>query len=179
MTTRTPEPGSPWAKHCPDAWPREWLDASRQLPPGFTRPADPLEADLITGRIAEAAFLAATGRLDPRPGSTPSPRPRGKPSPVVAKLTGYRRFFETLPTLDPRLSPGAVALWCWLWTCQRKGLARCSVRKLAKRFGSGTATTLRRLKELRESGFVRVVRKVTCRGLRHRAEYSWVRTKRP
>jgi hypothetical protein len=77
---------------------------------------------------------------------------------VVAKLTGYRRFFEMLPTLDPRLSPGAVALWCWLWTSERKGLARCSVRKLANRFGGNLTSTVNRMKELREAGFIRVVR---------------------
>ena len=45
MMDRRPEPGSPWARLCPDAWPREWLDERRELPPGFTRAADPLEAE--------------------------------------------------------------------------------------------------------------------------------------
>ena len=157
---RRPEPGSPWARHCPDAWPREWLDERRELPPGFTRPADPHEADLITGRVTEGAFLAAPGRAGAAP-SRPPAKQGGtrKPNPVVAKVLGYRRFFDGLPALDPRLSPGAVAVWCWLWTCERKGLSRCSVRKLATRFGSGLTTTVRRLKELRESGFIRTVRR--------------------
>lgn len=161
MNDRRPEPGSPWARHCPDAWPREWLDDARELPPGFTRPADPLEADLITGRVSEAAFLAASGRRGERPVGAPAPRrdEKPKPNPVVRKVLGYRRFFDGLPALNPRLSPGAVALWCWLWTCERKGHSRFSVRKLAKRFGSGLTSTVNRLKELREAGFIRIVRR--------------------
>lgn len=139
---------------CPDAWPREWLDANGALPTGFTRAADPLEADLITGRVTEAAFLAATGDAPVRRRDQTR-----KPNPVVAKALGYRRFFDGLPGLAPRLSPGAVALWCWLWTCERKRRSRCSVRKLATRFGSGLTTIVNRLKELREAGFIRVVRR--------------------
>ena len=159
MNDRRPEPGSPWAKHCPDAWPREWLDGTRELPPDFTRPADPPEADLITGRTTEAGFLLASGRNSPV--RAPAPRRDGKrkPNPVVEKVLGYRRFFDALAALNPRLSPGAVALWCWLWTCERKGLSRYSVRKLAKRFGSGLTTTVSRLKELREAGFIKIVRR--------------------
>src|SRR6185312_10387626 len=123
MTGRSPEPDSPWARHCPDAWPREWLDGAGALPAGFTRPAGPHEADLITGRITEAAFLAATGRHSVKP--LPRPKGKRKSSPVVAKILGYRRFFETFPFLNPRLSAGAAAVWCWLWTCERKGHARC------------------------------------------------------
>lgn len=156
MTTRTPAPGTPWARLCPDAWPREWLDAAGELPPGFTRPADPFEADLITGRLTEAGFVAATGRPPAGPAPT-APAGRRKQSPVVEKLLGYRRFFDALPNLDPRLSPGAVALWCWLWTCERKGQARCSVRALARRFGAGFSTVVKRLRELRAAGLVRVV----------------------
>ena len=91
MTERRPEPGSPWARHCPDAWPREWLDERRELPPGFTRPADPHEADLITGRVTEAAFLAATGRgarTEPSPSSRSTPTGKRKPNAVVAKVLG-------------------------------------------------------------------------------------------
>src|SRR5687768_13139867 len=59
VTHPTPEPGSPWARYCPDAWPREWLGPAGELPPGFSRPAEPLEADLITRRLTEAGFLTA------------------------------------------------------------------------------------------------------------------------
>ncbi|VTR91690.1 : HTH_36 [Gemmata massiliana] len=172
MSARRPEPGSPWAKHCPDAWPREWLDASGALPTGFTRAADPLEADLITGRMTEAAFLAVIGAPPVRAPAQRRDRTR-KPNPVVAKVLGYRRFFDGLPGLAPRLSPGAVALWCWLWTCERKGRSRYSVRKLATRFGAGLTTIVNRLKELREAGFIRVVRRgrtgQTCTVVRIRA----------
>lgn len=57
MTTRRPEPDSPWERHCPDAWPRQWLEGGT-LPEGFTRLASPLESDLIQSRITEAVFLA-------------------------------------------------------------------------------------------------------------------------
>ena len=129
-------------------------------PMGFTRPADPNEADLITGRVTEAAFLAASNRRA-RPALAPAKRHEGKrqPNPVVAKVLGYRQFFDGLPALDPRLSAGAVAIWCWLWTCERKGLARYSVRKVARRFGSGLTTAQGRLNELREGGFIKTVRR--------------------
>ena len=159
MSERRPVPGSAWDRHCPDAWPREWLDASGEMPPGFTRPADPREADLITGRVTEAAFLAATG---PRAGvRAPAPRKddRRKPNPVVRKLLGYRRFLGALPGLDPRLSSGAVAVWCWLWTCERKGRSLCTVRRTAERFSVAPSTAARWLVELRTAGFVRVVRR--------------------
>jgi hypothetical protein len=58
MTDRRPEPGSPWARHYPDAWPREWLDRSGELPTGFTRAADPREADLITGASPKPGSFA-------------------------------------------------------------------------------------------------------------------------
>jgi hypothetical protein len=154
---RRPAPGSAWARHCPDAWPREWLDHSGELPPGFLRAADRHEADLIAGRTTEPAFLLATGRA--APAATPSPRPQpGKGSnPVVEKVLGYRRFFEALAVRKKRLSPGAVALWCWLWTCERKGQARSTVRAIGERFGVSKSTAARWLVELRKAGFVRTV----------------------
>lgn len=157
MSNRRPEPGSPWARHCPDAWPREWLDERGELPEGFTRAAAPHEADLILGRVTEAAFRASVIRASAP--AEANARTGRKSNRVVAKLLGYRRFFERLPNLDPRLSPGAVGLWCWLWTCERKGYARCSVRKLAKRFASGQGTMVGRLRELREAGFITIARR--------------------
>lgn len=161
MTDRRPEPGSPWARHCPDAWPREWLGRGGELPLGFTRAADQNEADLITGRITEVAFLHASSRSRPR-ATTPSPPPspesrkKRKGNGVMVKLVGYRRFFEALPNLEPPLPPGSVAVWCWLWTCAKKGRARCSVRKLAKRFHVTKSTAGRWLAGLTAAGFVRI-----------------------
>lgn len=153
--TQRPQPGSAWARHCPDAWPREWLDERRELPVGFARPADPREADLITGRISERAFLDARA-----PVRAPAPRriPQRKVSPVVQKLLGYRRFLDALAGLEPRLSPGAVALWCWLWTCEGNGEARCSARKLGARFRVAPSTATRWLQELTRAGLVTVTR---------------------
>jgi hypothetical protein len=168
MTDRRPEPGSPWARYCADAWPREWLARSGgQLPPGFTRAAEPVEADLIVGRITEVAYLLDTGlqkctQMNTLPGATEtsSPPPRRR-NPVVLKVLGYREFFDRLPDLVRSLSPGAIALWCWLWTCERKGLARCSVRRLGRRFNVSPSTAGRWLGELIKARFVRVVRRGT------------------
>jgi DNA-binding transcriptional ArsR family regulator len=156
VNDRRPEPGSPWACHCPDAWPREWLDRSGVLPPGFARAATPREADLITGRVTEAAFLHANGRGTP---PAPSRRRKGKRNPVVRKLLGYRQFLDALPDLDPRLSHGAVALWCWLWTCEQKGRARSTARRIGDRFGVAKSTASRWLAELTAAGFVKVIRR--------------------
>jgi hypothetical protein len=165
MNERRPAPGSAWALHCPDAWPREWLDSSGTLPPGFTRPAEPLEADLITGRITESIFKRIGTRdifqfVSGFGSANVTVRSRKqKRNPVVAKLLGYRRFLDALPDLDQRLSPGAVSVWCWLWTCERNGTARCSVRRLAHRFRVASSTATRWLTELRAARLVRVVRR--------------------
>ncbi len=96
----------------------------------------------------------------PSSSSAQSSDPKKKrANPVVAKVLGYRQFFGRLEGLEPPLSPGAVALWCWLWTCERKGLSRCTVRRLAKRFRVGTATVERWLRALRQAGFVQTVRR--------------------
>jgi hypothetical protein len=156
MNERRPESNSAWARYCPDAWPREWLDSSGELPEGFSRAADPREADLITGRTSEAEFVCATGRAAPKVAKVGQ---QNKANPVVQKVVGYRRFFDALPILATPLSPGAVSLWCWLWTCERDGLARCSVRKLATRFRCSSSTASRWLSELRSAWLMSVKRK--------------------
>jgi len=97
------------------------------------------------------------------PSPTPRPRDRGKRklNPVVRKVRGYAAFFGRLDSREPRLSSGAVALWCWLWTCERKGHARCTARRLAERFGVAPSTSKRWLAELRTAGFVQTVRRGT------------------
>jgi len=81
----------------------------------------------------------------------------------VAKVLALNRFADGLVRLEPRLTPFAVALWFWLHRCERGGLARCSVAKLAGRFGVGRATVQRRLAELRDRGFIRLVRRGKAR----------------
>ena len=162
MSDRRPEPGTPWARHCPDAFPREWLDGARQLPAGFTRPASADEAELITGRTSEAEFLRRTGRA-----GTPLPVPPGKaqrkgkrkPSPVVRKLFGWNRVLDGLRDREPKLHPLAVAVWCWLWRCEKDGRARTSERKLAERFGVGRGSVRARVRELLDAGFLAVARR--------------------
>ena len=105
-----------------------------------------------------------TGGKD-TPTDIPSPpRPLGtrgkrKPNPVVVKIRGYSRFFEALTTLTPRLSPGSVAVWCWLWTCERDGTALTSSRRLAERFRVSRATASRWLGELVQAGLVEYARR--------------------
>ena len=99
-------------------------------------------------------------RPDPPPSRSPARRSaaKRKPNRVVAKLLGYRRFFDSLADLDPPLTPGAVALWCWLWSCERKGVALSTARRVAARLGFSVSTAKRRLAELRRAGFVVTVR---------------------
>jgi len=164
MNPQRPEPGSPWAKHCPDAAPRAWIVAGK-LPDGFTRPATPDEAELILGRIREAEFLRRTGKAgtpSPVVAGTKPPRKghgKGKPSPVVAKLLAWNRFLDGLRDHEPRLHPLAVALMCWLLRCAKDGKARASERRLADRFGVGRDTIRRHLRTLADAGFLAVARR--------------------
>jgi hypothetical protein len=82
-----------------------------------------------------------------------------RPNPVVRRLLGYRKFFAALPSQEPKLSPGAVAVWCLLWTnADRRGRARTSERRLSDRLGMARDTSRARLVELAEAGFIRLVR---------------------
>ena len=156
---RSPEPGSAWARHCPDAWPAEY-DGVPGLPQGFRRYATDREAALITGRMTEAEF---TGRPAAHaPTLAGQAKHERKPNPVVAKVIGFNLFFDGLDKREPRLSPQAVAVWAWLWRCERDGLARCSVRKLAHRLGVNKDTAAAKLNELRDAGFLALVRRGTA-----------------
>lgn len=171
MNARRPEPGSAWERHCAEAFPREWLDGSGTLPDGFTRPASPLEADLICARLSEAAFVSKMGKAVPSlsPSKANSKR---KPSPVVVKIEGWNRFLDDLPKREPQLSPLAVAIWCWLWRCEQNGEAKTSERMLAMRFDVGRTTIRSKLRELENAGFL----ELKHRGMRdHSATIYWVR----
>ena len=151
MTTHRPEPDSAWGRHCPDAYPREWLTGERNLPEGFTRPATQIESRLIREEIGEAAYLAACGP----PGAAVAPRKKlKKPNAVVRKISGFNRFLDRLPN---GASPLAALVWCWLWRRESGGLARTSERKLAERFGVGRTAIRSRLRELEGAGYLSVV----------------------
>jgi DNA-binding transcriptional ArsR family regulator len=102
---------------------------------------------------------AASGRTRDR-NRKPARRGRSaKRNALVERVRGYRQFFEAVAALDPPLSPGAVAVWCWLWTCTRKGQAKYTVRRLAERFGVVPSTVSRWVGELTNAGFVETVRR--------------------
>ena len=149
MKIDRPEPGSAWHRHCPDAWPRSWLENGK-MPDGF-RVASASESDLICGKLPEAGYLKATGQVAPSKSSKSSTR---KPSAAVLKLRGWNQFFETTVALDPRLPPLAVAVWCWLWKCEWNGEATTSERKLGERFGKGRTPIRAALKLLEQAGFL-------------------------
>jgi len=168
-----PEPDSPWARYCPEAWPREWL-VNGKMPPEFTRPATPDEADLIVGRISERLFLWRTGRLvnpsspaDTDAASSGPARDRGRQSAkrgrgakrnvLVERVTGQRQFFEAAAELE--LSAGAIAVWCWLWTCAKAGRAKLTTRKLAQRFRVDQSTATRWTGELARVGLIETLRR--------------------
>lgn len=118
----------------------------------------------------EVVRPAAPGPADPaRPVPRPT-RPR-RPNGLVLKRARENRFYDGLAALTPRLPPLAVAVWGWLWRCENKGLARCTVAKLADRFGKSPRTVRRALDELRDRGFLTVMR----RGLPGRASVYRVR----
>ncbi|QEL19129.1 helix-turn-helix domain-containing protein [Limnoglobus roseus] len=155
ISTLCPKPGSAWAKHCPTAYPWEWMKEGEALPDGFLRMATDREADLIVGRITEGEFIG-----EPLPTSLSPAQPKQGAArrkdrkllhPVVRKNLGYRQFIKSATPCHPL----AVAIWCWLWTCERKGLCRTSTRRLAKRFKVSTNTVTARLKELRTAGYLR------------------------
>ena len=95
----------------------------------------------------------------PAPPAPAPSQPKKKPNAVVRKLVLTNRFYDKLTSLEPRLSPLAVAVWGWLWRCEREGLARTSVARLSDRFGKADRTIRRALAELRDRGFLVVVRR--------------------
>ena len=52
-----------------------------------------------------------------------------------------------------------MAIWCWLWRCEKDGRARTSERKLAERFGVCRDNVRARLDELLAAGFLAVARR--------------------
>ena len=98
-------------------------------------------------------------RLKPPP-AKPKHRTRSaKRNALVRRVLGYRQFFNAVAALDEPLSVGAIVVWCWLWTCKRKGRARLSVRRLAQRFGVNKSSTQRWVDELEHAGLIQVIRR--------------------
>jgi hypothetical protein len=159
MTTDPPPPGSPWATHCPDAYPAEWLDALglSALPAGFTRFATADESALITGALAPAEFVGRTGRA-PRNGA-PSPMPRRgtRASKSEGRFAVLNRFVD-VELRD--LTRAAVAVWLVLYRDTKPdGTARTGQADIARRAGLTPRGVRKALAELNEAALVEVVRR--------------------
>jgi len=112
--------------------------------------AERAAARQATARQAAATTAAAKPKRRTRP---------AKRNALVRRVLGYRQFFNAVAALDEPLSVGAIVVWCWLWTCERKGRARLSVRRLAQRFGVNKSSTQRWVDELERAGLVQVIRR--------------------
>lgn len=89
--------------------------------------------------------LRFCGEFQPSASSGQSRR-KGKPSPMVRKVFGWNRFLDGLANLEPGLHPLAVAIWCWLWRCEKHGRVRARERKLAMRFRVGRGSIRARVR---------------------------------
>ena len=126
------------------------------LPPdAVLRPDDDEIAATAAARQAAARQAAR-----PTPAAKSKHRTRSaKRNALVRRVLGYRQFFNAVAALDEPLSAGAIVVWCWLWTCERKGRARLSVRRLAQRFGVNKSSTQRWVDELEHAGLLQVIRR--------------------
>jgi hypothetical protein len=159
MTTDPPPPGSPWATHCPDAYPAEWLDALglSALPAGFTRFATADESALIVGAMTPAEFVSRLGQT--RRCGAPSPAPcRGPPG---AKPEG--RFAVLNGFIDAELrtlTRAEVAVWLVLYRDTKPdGTVRTGQADLARRAGITPRGVRKALSGLTRAGLVEVVRR--------------------
>lgn len=159
MTTDPPPPGSPWATHCPDAYPAEWLDALglSALPAGFTRFATADESALIAGTMTPAEFVSRLGPT-PRRGA-PSPAPgRGAPG---TKPDGRFAVLNGFVDVELRnLTRAAIAVWLILYRDTKpEGTSRTGQTDLARRAGITPRGVRKALGELTAAGLVEVVRR--------------------
>ena len=114
----------------------------------------------VQAERAAARQAAARQAARPTPAAKPKHRTRSaKRNALVRRVLGYRQFFNAVAALDEPLSVGAIVVWCWLWTCKRKGRARLSVRRLAQRFGVNKSSTQRWVDELEHAGLIQVIRR--------------------
>ena len=150
MTTDRPPPGSAWARHCPDAYPAEWLDALglTALPPGFARFATPDEVAVITGASVEVA-------RPPTRHPTPSPRPPAAPG----AGNRWRVLNDFLDGTMRGLTFGEAKVWLLLFRDARGGVARTGQADLARRSGLTVRGVQKVLPRLRAKGLLSVVRR--------------------
>jgi len=114
----------------------------------------------VQAERAAARQAAARQAARPTPAAKPKRRTRSaKRNALVRRVLGYRQLFNAVAALDEPLSVGAVAVWCWLWTCERKGRAKFTTRKLAQRFGVDQSTATRWTGELARVGLIEMVRR--------------------
>lgn len=150
MTTDPPPPGSPWAAHCPDAFPADWFDALNlsAMPPGFTRFATAEELAVIAGVAPEKP------KRTPRLHHTALSSGRKKASGRFEVLNAF--VDVTMRTL----SRAEIAVWnCLYRDTKPDGTARTAQTDLARRAGCDERTARRAVSALEKRGLLTVVRK--------------------
>lgn len=161
MTTDPPQPGSAWARFCPDAYPIDWYDALglTALPVGFARFATDDEAALIVGRITPEEF---TGRSRHRPASapvapqTPIPGGRGNANSVGQRFRDLSTF---LRTVHAALTPTQRAIWLAVYTYSQAGSATVTQETLAKIAGVTIRAVQKAIPGLRKKGLLDILEK--------------------
>ncbi|HJZ57477.1 MAG TPA: helix-turn-helix domain-containing protein [Gemmataceae bacterium] len=155
MTTDRPPSGSPWATHCPDAYPIEWYNAFglSTLPPGFTRFATGDEVALIDNTITEAEFRVRTGRGAVRVSTT---RP-----PATGKGDRFRMLNGFIDWKMRDLSRAELAVWLVIYRDVKAdtGTATVSQASLAERAGVTVRCVQKALKKLVKKRLLTVVRR--------------------
>ena len=129
MSTDRPTPGTPWATHCPDAYPVEWYDAHglSALPAGFTRFATDEEAALITGKLPVGEFRRV--RDIPSARASAQGRPKRKRTDVGQRFRDLSTFLRG-PHRD--LTPTARSVWLCVYTFTENGCAIVTQTKMAE-----------------------------------------------
>lgn len=156
MTTDPPAPGSPWATHCPDAYPSDWFDALglSALPPGFARFATAEECAIIAGT---GALPARTTRTE-RNGATPSGERRPKAAPNPEGRFAVQNSFVDCEM--GKLTRAEIAVWLVLYRDTKPdGTARTGQTDLARRAGCDVRTVRRALIRLETRGLIEVIRR--------------------
>ena len=155
MTTDPPAPGTPWALHCPDAYPFEWSVALglSAFPPGFARFATDAEAAVITGKVPYAG--PPRRRVPP---SLPPARSRKGSRPKRADVgERFRDLSAFIRGPHRDLTPTARAVWFCVYTFTQDGRAIVTQAKMAEYGGVSVRSVKTAVKTLAKCGLLEVL----------------------